>query len=68
VRYTGGYFKAVETLVNVVVRVVPRDCTAARITMEMPPAIRAYSIAVAPDWSFQNWPRHRNIFASSWLI
>ena len=39
----------VETLLNVVVRVVPRDCTAARITIEMPPAIRAYSMAVAPD-------------------
>jgi len=66
-RYTGAYFKAVETLLNVVVSVVPRDCTAARITIEMPPAIRAYSMAVAPDGSFQNWLRHRNIFAPSWL-
>jgi hypothetical protein len=36
-------------LLNVVVMVVPRDCTAARITIETPPAIRAYSMDVAPD-------------------
>ena len=48
------YFKAVETLLNVVFRLVPRACTVAMIATAMPAAIRPYSIAVAPDWSFQN--------------
>ena len=37
---------------NVPLRLVPTRLTAATITTEIPPAIRAYSIAVAPDSSF----------------
>ena len=48
------YFNAVDTLVNVVVKAVPVACTAAMIAMEMPAAIRPYSMAVAPDSSLQN--------------
>jgi hypothetical protein len=38
----------VETLVNLVLSVVPIALTVAMITTEMPAAIRPYSIAVAP--------------------
>jgi hypothetical protein len=48
------YFSALETLENVVFKPVPIDCTAATITIEMKPAIRAYSMAVAADSSSQN--------------
>ena len=41
----------VETLVNIPFSVMPMLLTAATITIEMPPAIRAYSIAVAADSS-----------------
>ena len=41
--------RAVWTLVNVVLRDEPRLCTTAMIAIEMPAAIRPYSIAVAPD-------------------
>src|SRR5215472_18047289 len=50
----GAYFSAVDTLVKVVVKAVPVACTAAMIAMEMPAAIRPYSMAVAPDSSLQN--------------
>ena len=43
------YFRAVETLLKVVFRLVPRVCTATMIATAMPAAIRPYSIAVAPD-------------------
>jgi hypothetical protein len=46
------YFRAVWTLPKVVFKVEPTPCTAATITIEMPPAMRAYSMAVAPDSSF----------------
>src|SRR5438067_6487051 len=39
-------------LVNLVFRVEPMLLTAVMITIEMPAAIRPYSIAVAPDSSF----------------
>jgi hypothetical protein len=37
--------------VNLVPSVVPMPLTAARMAIEMAQAIKAYSIAVAPDWS-----------------
>jgi len=49
----------VETLVNLVLSVVPIALTVAMITTEMPAAIRPYSIAVAPDsWTtgLSNFP------------
>ena len=42
------YFNAVETLVKVVFKLTPRPFTAATIAMEIPAAIRPYSMAVAP--------------------
>ena len=39
-------------LVNLVFRVEPMLLTAVMITIEMPAAIRPYSMAVAPDSSF----------------
>jgi hypothetical protein len=44
-----GYFSAVETLVNTVLRDEPKLCTTAIIAIEMPAAIRPYSMAVAPS-------------------
>jgi hypothetical protein len=46
-----AYFSPVATLVKVVFSLVPRAVTAVTITIEMPPAMMAYSIAVAPDLS-----------------
>jgi hypothetical protein len=43
------HFKAVETLLKVVFRLVPSVCTATMIATETPAAIRPYSMAVAPD-------------------
>jgi hypothetical protein len=45
---------AVETLVNVVFKLVPSAATAAIIAIEMPAAIRPYSMAVAADSSRKN--------------
>jgi hypothetical protein len=42
------YFSWLDTLVNVVFKLVPIAFTAATITIEMPAAIRQYSMAVAP--------------------
>jgi hypothetical protein len=42
------YLREVETLVKRVFTFVPRLSTAARITIETPPTMRAYSMAVAP--------------------
>jgi len=46
-----AHFNCVETEENVVLSLVPMPLTAATITMEIPAAIRAYSIAVAAVWS-----------------
>ena len=43
------YFNALETELNVALRLLPRVCTAAMIATEIPAAISPYSIAVAPD-------------------
>src|SRR5436309_909679 len=43
------HFNAVCTDVNVVLREEPSPVTATMIAIEMPAAIRPYSIAVAPD-------------------
>jgi hypothetical protein len=51
------YLSAVETLLKVVLRLVPSAKTVAMIAMEMPAAINPYSIAVAPDRLFQNRTR-----------
>ena len=45
-----AYFKALETVPNVFFRFVPAPCTTAMIAMEMPAAMRPYSMAVAPDF------------------
>ena len=39
---------------NLVLSAVPTPLTDATITMLRPIAMRAYSIAVAPDWSLKN--------------
>jgi hypothetical protein len=44
-----SYFNEVLIEVNWVLSVVPRPFTAATIAIEIPAAIRPYSIAVAPD-------------------
>lgn len=44
---TEGYFSCVETEENVVLRLVPMPATMVTMTIEIPTAIRAYSIAVA---------------------
>src|SRR5271169_2142661 len=49
-----AYLSAVETLVNVAFNWVPIPLTAVTITIEMPAAINAYSMAVAPDSFFRN--------------
>ena len=45
------YLMAPVTFENVVFRLVPIPCTEASITIERNPAIRAYSMAVAPDFA-----------------
>lgn len=52
------YFSEVLSDVNEVLSVVPIPLTAARMAIEMPQAIRAYSIAVAADWSARK-PQNR---------
>jgi len=49
------YFKAVETLVKVVLRAEPRFPTATMIAIEIPAAIRPYSMAVAPVSAYINF-------------
>ena len=46
---TRNYFKELLIEVKLVLSVVPRPFTAATIAIEIPAAIRPYSIAVAPD-------------------
>lgn len=48
------YLMAAATFENVVFKLVPIPCTAATITIETNPAIRAYSMAVAPASLLQN--------------
>jgi hypothetical protein len=48
-----SYLSCVETVPNVELREVPTELTPARITIEMPEAIKQYSIAVAPESSFR---------------
>jgi hypothetical protein len=54
VSFSPAYLSAFDTVVNVVVKCVPRPFTTGIITTEMPAAIRPYSIAVAPDSSRTN--------------
>ena len=49
---SGSYLSWLEMLLNVLVSDVPIEFTAATITIEIPAAMRAYSIAVAPVSSF----------------
>jgi len=49
-----GYLSWVDILLNVPLSAEPTESTEATITIEMPAAIRPYSIAVAPDSSFRN--------------
>ena len=49
-----SYFSELLTDVNTLLRLVPRPFTATMIAIEMPAAIRPYSMAVAPDSSLQN--------------
>jgi len=50
----GSYLSPVETLVNIVFKLVPIAVTATTMTIEIPAAISAYSMAVAPLVSFRN--------------
>src|ERR1051326_1862722 len=60
-----AYLRALETLEKVDFRFVPRPCTTAMIETEMPAAMRPYSMAVAPDWSFTK--RETRVFMG-WLL
>jgi hypothetical protein len=51
--YIGSYLSAFDTLVKVAFSVVPMLLTATTIMIEMKPAIRAYSIAVAAESTFK---------------
>ena len=53
-RTLGGYLSPVETLVNIVFKLDPIAVTATTMAIEMPAAISAYSMAVAPLVSFRN--------------
>jgi hypothetical protein len=48
-----AYFSEVEIPSNLVFRVLPMPLTAVMITIEIPAAIRPYSMAVAPDSSLR---------------
>jgi hypothetical protein len=50
-----SYFNEVLIEVNLLFRVVPRPLTATMIAIEMPAAIRPYSMAVAPLSSARNF-------------
>jgi hypothetical protein len=52
-RIAEPYLSCVETLVNVLLSWVPRPLTTAMIAIEIPAAIRRYSMAVAPELSFK---------------
>jgi len=49
------YFSEVLIAVNVELRLVPTPLTAVIIAIAIPAAISPYSMAVAPDSSFQNF-------------
>src|SRR5204862_431643 len=50
--FATAYFRWVEIVWNLVLKVVQVPLTATMITTEIPAAIRPYSMAVAPDSSF----------------
>jgi hypothetical protein len=50
-----AYFNCDEIEEKVVLSFVPRPFTTAMMAMEIPTAIRPYSMAVAPDSSAKNW-------------
>jgi hypothetical protein len=56
-----SYFSPVETLVNIVFKLVPIDVTATTMAIEIPEAISAYSMAVVPLLSLRN---HRSMATS----
>jgi hypothetical protein len=64
-RQTGGYFSEVLIEVNFVLRLLPRPLTATIIAMEIPAAIRPYSMAVAPDSLAKNLAKICLTFASA---
>src|ERR1039458_8514210 len=53
IRRVASQWSWVEMLVNLAFNWVPRPLTTAIIAMEIPAAIRPYSIAVAPELSFK---------------
>jgi hypothetical protein len=55
------YFSEVLMVVNLPLSAVPTPLTDATITMLMPIAIRAYSIAVAPHSSLQKFFNNRRM-------
>jgi hypothetical protein len=61
---TKPHFNEVLTDVNSVLRAVPTPFTATIIATAIPAAIKPYSIAVAPDWSFRNFKMRRRKRAS----
>jgi hypothetical protein len=63
-----AYLSAVDTLVKVAFTVVPILLTAARITIEMPAAIIAYSMAVTPELSFKKWPTSLHMTGNHSLV
>lgn len=56
-----AYFSEVLTVVNVEVSLVPMPLTEATMTMLMPAAMMAYSMAVAPDSSARKLVNNRRI-------
>jgi hypothetical protein len=55
VSHDAAYFNCDEIDEKVVLSFVPRPFTTAMMAMEIPAAIRPYSMAVAPDSSAKNW-------------
>ena len=53
------YFSEVLIELNLVLRFEPRPLTATMIAIEIPAAIRPYSMAVAPDSSDKNFNKAR---------
>jgi len=62
--YNACYFSEELMLVNIPFRLVPRPLTAAMIAIEMPAAIRPYSMAVAPPSSARNFAKIRFMVSS----
>jgi hypothetical protein len=60
----GGYFNCDEIEEKVVLSFGPMPFTVAIMASAMPPAIRLYSMAVAPDSSAKNW-RSFSVMAGS---